>query len=156
MFSLGKNREACNRLRESLEISAEMADLPVPQRTHLADCADCRTVADALFNSRALLRKMPPHWVEPGPWFAPRVMAAIAARESDSLRSQEAWAVVPKLAARLSWISALALLLAGTWLYKSPDPTQKQGNESTIESLFDAPAASAPQDDVLISLERGR
>jgi len=82
-------------------------------------------------------------------------MAAIAVRESSLRRSQEAWTVVPKLAARLTWISALALLLAGTWLYQSPSSTQKSGNESGMETLFDTPSTSAPQDDVLISPERG-
>ncbi len=155
MLSSWKNREECRHLRDSLEISAEMADLPAPLQEHLSFCADCQAAADELLVSRALLRKMPPQLVEPGPWFAPRVMAAIAARESNLLRSQEAWTVVPKLAARLTWISAVALLLAGTWLYQSPNSTQKPGNESGMESLFDAPSTSAPQDDVLISPERG-
>ncbi len=156
MFTRGKNREECERLRDSLEIGAEMADLSARLQEHLSFCADCQAAADDLLMSRALLRKMPPQLVKPGPWFAPRVMAAIAARESNARRSQEAWTVVPRLAARLTWISALALLLAGTWLYQSPSSTQKSGNESGMESVFDAPSASPPQDDVLISLERGQ
>ncbi len=156
MFSSRKNREDCRRLRDSLEINSDTAALPAGLQNHLSTCADCKAAADALFLSRALLLKMPPQSVEPGPWFVPRVMAAIAVRESSLRRSQEAWTVVPKLAARLTWISALALLLAGTWLYQSPSSTQKSGNESGMETLFDTPSTPPPQDDGLISLERGQ
>src|SRR5260370_25192820 len=114
MFSSWKNREECRRFRDSLEISDGMAALSAPLQKHLAVCADCQAAADELLVSRALLRKMPPPLVKPGPWFAPRVMAAIAARESNLLRSQEAWTGVPKLAPRPTRISALALLLAAT------------------------------------------
>src|SRR5260370_456574 len=139
MFSSWENREECERLRNSLEISAAMAALPALLQKHLSFCADCQAAADELFESRALSRKMPPQLVEPGPWFAPRVMAAIAARESNLLRSQEAWTVVPKLAARLTWISALALLLAGTWVFHSPRSTTKTRQRRGLESVFSAP-----------------
>ncbi len=79
MFSSWKNREECERLRDSLEISAAMAALPARLQEHLSFCADCQAAADELLVSRALLRKMPPPLVKPGPWFAPRVMAAIVA-----------------------------------------------------------------------------
>src|SRR5258708_14129712 len=130
MFSSWKNREECERLRNSLEISAALDALPARMQEHLSFCADGQAAADELLVSRALLRKMPPQLVEPGPWFAPRVMAAIAARESNLLRSQEAWTVVPKLAARLTWISALALLFAGTWVFQSPRSTHKPGHQN--------------------------
>jgi hypothetical protein len=58
---------------------------------------------------------------------------------------------VPKLAARFTWVCALALLLASTWLYETPRSTPKSGSDSTVESLFDAPAVSAAQDDILAS-----
>jgi len=81
-------------------------------------------------------------------------MAAIAAKESELRQSLEAWAAVPRFAARLTWVSALALalLLASTWLYKSPQAApnvaQNSGSQSTVESLFDSPQSSAT-DDVL-------
>ena len=156
MFSSKRNREECSDFRELLEFSVDVADLPVAMREHVTTCAECRAMADELFTSRALLRKAPRQVTEPGPWFATRVMAAIAARESTVQRSLEAWRVVPKFAARLSWISALALLLAATWLYESPKAAPKSGSESSIETLFDVTPASAPQDDVLISFERGQ
>jgi hypothetical protein len=83
-------------------------------------------------------------------------MAAIAARESGLRPSLDAWAAVPRLAARVSWISALALLLASTWLYQLPKPTPTSGNEATVESLFDSQQSSAPQDDVVLPLEKAQ
>jgi hypothetical protein len=156
MFNTGKNREQCERLRDSLETSASATALPTPLQKHLAECVECQTAADELLASRALLQKMPLQAAEPGPWFAARVMAAIAARESTLQRSLEAWTVVPKFAARLTWISALALLLAGTWLYQAPKTAPKSGNGSSVESLFDVAPASAAQDDVLIGFEGGQ
>ena len=156
MFNTGRNRAQCERVRDSLETSASAATLPAAMREHLTECVECRTVADELFASRALLQRMPLRAAEPGPWFAARVMAAIAARESNLQRSLEAWTVVPKFAARLTWVSALALLLAGTWLYQAPKSAPKSGNGSSVEALFDVAPTSASQDDVLIGFEVGQ
>ena len=156
MFSIGKNRGPCKDVRDSLETSASAVALPASLQEHLSDCVACRTLADELFASRALLRRLPEQAATPGPWFTARVMAAIAARESNLQRTVEAWTVVPQFAARLTWISALALLLAGTWFYEAPKPAAKPGNESTIESLFDITPNSAAQDDVLVNFERGQ
>jgi len=106
--------------------------------------------------SRALLREVPARAALPGPWFAPRVMAAIAARESELRQSLEAWAAVPRLAARLTWLSALALLLASTWLYQQPKFTPRSGNETVAESLFDSPQSSSSQDDAVLPQERAQ
>src|ERR1700680_2402826 len=81
LLNLKKNREQCKRLRDSLEDAAEGAALSAAQREHLAACADCQEAADAISVSRSFLREVPSRAAEPGPWFAPRVMAAIAARE---------------------------------------------------------------------------
>jgi hypothetical protein len=83
-------------------------------------------------------------------------MAAIAARESELRQSLEAWAAVPRLAARLTWLSALALLLASTWLYQQPKFTPRSGNETVAESLFDSPQSSSSQDDAVLPLERAQ
>src|SRR6202043_3204036 len=102
---------------------------------------------DDMSMSRAIFRDVPASAPRPGPWFAPRVMAAIAARESELRQSLEAWAAVPRFAARLTWISALALLLAGGWLYEAPRVAQTSG-QTAAESLFDSPQSQA-LDDVL-------
>jgi hypothetical protein len=154
MWSLKRLRqhEACSSLRDLLEDATGPAILSAEQKDHLAACPECKVVADDMSMSRAIFRDVPASAALPGPWFAPRVMAAIAARESELRQSLEAWAAVPHFAARLTWISALALLLAGGWLYESPKFAQTSGTQTTVESLFDSPQSQAP-DDVLPSTE---
>src|SRR6266404_1282648 len=156
MFSLLKrDRATCKSLRDSLEDASGADALSPVQQKHLVECPDCQSAADELLMSRILLKKIPSVTATPAPWFAPRVMAAIAARESELRQSLEAWAAVPRLAARLAWISALALLLASTWLSQLPKSTGISGNESAVESLFDSSQSSASQDDV-VPLENAR
>jgi hypothetical protein len=160
MFNLLRVRKSlnqCSRLREALEGSAgDLATLSAAQREHLAACPECQEAADVFIMSRSIVQDAHSRAAEPGPWFAPRVMAAIAAREAELRGSLDAWAAVPRLAARLTWVSALALLLASTWLYESPRRAQTAANNSQggIESLFDAGQSPGP-DDVLPSLESG-
>jgi hypothetical protein len=144
---LRRNQNECSRLRDALETAGELA----PQLlAHLSDCADCRAAAEELQKSRALLRGLPSNGAQASPWFVARVMTAIAARESELRRSAETWTVVPRLAARLTWISALVLLLAGTWLYEMPRSAQsRSSSDTTAESLFDPSPSPAAQDDVL-------
>jgi len=143
---LKRQDEECSRFRDSLEevasggASREMLE-------HSAACEDCAAAAEELLESRELLRALPRASSPRMPWFAPRVMAAIAARESEMRRSLEAWAAVPRFAARLTWVSALALLLASTWLYATPKSTPNS-NQTTVETLFDSAHSSGP-DDVL-------
>lgn len=149
VLGMRKKQNECSRLRDALENVADVTALSSAQQAHLAACTECRQASSDISISRIVLRDMPAIVASPGPWFAPRVMAAIAARESEQRQSLDTWAAVPRLAARVSWISALALLLASTWLYQMPKPTPISGNESGVESLFDSPQSSAPQDDVL-------
>jgi hypothetical protein len=156
LLRIRKNQDECGRLRDALENVPEVAALSSAQQAHLAACTECQAASSDIFTSRIVLRDVPARTASPGPWFAPRVMAAIAARESELRSSLDAWAAVPRLAARLTWISALALLLASTWLYELPKPTPISGNESGVESLFDSPQSSAPQDDVVLPLEKAQ
>lgn len=154
MWSLVKrSREDCRRFRESLESSTPVAVLPSTLREHAAACTDCAATAAEVFASKELLKALPTSQASMArPWFAPRVMAAIVAREVELRHSLDAWTAVPKLAARLTWACALALLLASTWLYETPRSTPKAGRDATVESLFDLPpASSATQDDILVS-----
>jgi hypothetical protein len=153
LLGMRKNQEDCGRLRDALENVKDIAALSSPQQEHLAACQECRSASADISMARALFRDVPAHAASPGPWFAPRVMAAIAARESELRESLETWAAVPRLAARLTWISGLALLLASTWLYESPRFMQNAGSQATVESIFDSPQSSPPQDDVVLPLE---
>jgi len=151
----------CSSLRDILESARlggawEVSALSGAQQKHLAACPQCQQVADDILMTRTILRDIPRHSEVSAPWFAPRVMAAIAAKELELRQSLDAWAAVPRLAARLTWVSALALLVASTWLYQSPAKTQTatNGNQGSIESLFDSAQSGAP-DDVLPSTENG-
>ncbi len=156
LLRMRKNLDECSRLRDALENVADVMALSSAQQEHLATCPACQEASSDISTSRIVLREVPARAASPGPWFAPRVMAAIAARESELRDSLEAWAAVPRLAARLTWISALALLLASTWLYQLPKPNPISGNESAVESLFDSSQSSAPQEDVVLPLEKAQ
>jgi hypothetical protein len=152
-----KNQEECRRLGDALGATAEIRALSSSQREHLAACPDCQAAADDILMSRTILREVPARAALPGPWFAPRVMAAIAARESELRQSLEAWAAVPRLAARLTFASAVVLLLASTWLYERPKPVPTSAaNQSVVESLFDSPPYAGPQDDLAMPLEKAQ
>src|SRR3984893_2407649 len=134
LLRIRKKLDECGRLRDALEGAADIAALSPAQQEHLAACPDCQAAADEVFMSRRLLRGMPPVAATPAPWFAPRVMAAIAARDAGLLGWLDAWAALPRLAARLTCVSALALVLAGTWLYHAPKSTPRASGQTTTES----------------------
>ena len=156
LLGMRKKQDECSRLRDALENVADVTALSSAQQAHLAVCMECRQASSDISTSRLVLRDMPAIAASPGSWFAPRVMAAIAARESELRQSLDTWAAVPKLAARLTWVSALALLLASTWLYQMPKRTPISGNESGFETLFDSPQSSASPDDVVLPMEKAR
>ena len=65
---------------------------------------------------------------------------------------------MPKLAARLTWVSAVALLLASTWLYQKPvtHSISSVATDITGEPVVDN-VTPATNDEVLLSLaERPR
>jgi hypothetical protein len=148
-----KPEDDCSRFRDSLEeiasggVSREMLE-------HSAACEDCAAAAEELLESRELLRALPRESSPAMAWFAPRVMAAIAARESELRQSFDAWSVIPKFALQLTWISALALMLAGTWFLQRPNLPSRQATDITGEPVQSA--APVTNDDVLVSLaEKG-
>jgi len=156
MFSWLKHQtssEDCSRFQAAIEQTEGTAGLSAAQKQHLAHCAECQTLAGELMFTRELFAGVPSAATQPAPSFAPRVMAKIAARESEMRRSLEAWAAVPRFAARLTWVSALALLLASTWLYATPNHNQASTPQTTVESLFDSTQPQAA-DDVLPFGER--
>jgi hypothetical protein len=153
MWSLLKGkREECERFRESLEESPEVTTLEPARRGHAGTCKDCQEAAEDLLESRELLKAVESQADRSRPWFAPRVMAAIAARESEVKRKLEAWSAVPKLAAKLTWVSAFVLLAASTWLYERPASTQSNPGQAVMDSVFENPPSTAGNDDVLVSM----
>lgn len=156
LLRMRKKQDECSQLRDALENVADVAALSSAQQEHLAACRACQEASSDISASRIVLRDVPARAGSPGPWFAPRVMAAIAARESELRQSLDAWAAVPRLAARLTWFSALALLVASTWLYQLPKSAPISGNESLVEPLFDSQQSSAPQEDFVLPLEKAQ
>jgi hypothetical protein len=88
---LSKRKAECRGFQTQLEDAAgaapgvtELSELlgsaPVALKEHVTACADCRTAAENILAARALLAVLPSYSTMAGPWFAPRVMAAIAAR----------------------------------------------------------------------------
>ena len=161
---LNKRRAECREFQSQLEDAAEAApsakefselfrDAPNALKAHASTCADCRSAAENIIEARALLAGRPSTATLAGVWFAPRVMAAIAARKAELTRAADTWTFLPKLAARLTWASAVALLLASTWLYQKPISTAAKPvlTDITGEPLVDT-TAPPTNDDVLVSL----
>src|SRR5262249_51221044 len=103
---------------------------------------------EGVLEVQALLQELNLRRVEPSPFFAKRVIAAIEDREAELTRRSRAWAAVPTFASRLSVIAALLLMMAGTWLY-----TGSHGSSVTQGGIFEDSAAAAStnsQDDVFV------
>lgn len=164
MGLLHKDRAECRELRMRLEDAATgapgarstselLAAAPPALRDHASACADCRAAAEDILAARALLAVLPSNAERPGPWFAPRVMAAIAARTAELSRAADTWTFLPRLAARLTWASSVALLLASGWLYQRPHatPPKTVATDITGEPIVEN-TAPATDDELLFSL----
>src|SRR5271163_4154694 len=105
---LNKRKAECRGFQMQLEDAAGAApsakELPEllasassGLKEHAAVCADCRAAAKNILAARALLAVLPSYATTAGPWFAPRVMAAIAARKADQSRTADTWTFLPRL-----------------------------------------------------------
>jgi hypothetical protein len=158
---LEQQDSCCDRFQEWLEESTDarlpsatlenfLAAAPAELRAHTQACSDCHQAAADFLALRDLMRELCPV-SEAGPWFAPRVMHAIVAREVEVSRVMSIWLAVPKFASRLSWVAATLLIVSGTWMYERPAPQRASAFAS--EHLFDPPSLPASNDDVLVSLK---
>jgi hypothetical protein len=162
---LKKNDEECRKLQDLLEESAAAlpeatsaeelsAAWPAVQRSHLAACGGCREAAQDLLATREIFKGVGSATEMAKPWFATRVMAAIAAGERELAEAASTWLAVPKFASRLALASGALLLVASTWLYERtlPAANQQASTLAAQESLFEAPPATN-QDDVLVNVQ---
>ena len=163
----GPKRESggCREFREELETlplketgGSGMAPgkMSPSSREHGGGCAECREAAEDMELTRSALRPLGEVSPEPGPWFAARVMAAIAGRESEMDLRDAVWVSIRKLAPRLVAVCALLLVLASTWTYQHRRiefaGTPQAGSSDTVLE----PGQVAPvNDDVLISATEG-
>jgi len=166
MWNLLKKRdENCTKLRNLLEESAvarpeavnvkELCEvLPAAQRNHIDACGSCLEATRDLLATREIFKGVSSAREMARPWFANRVMAAIAARERELSKVASMWLAVPKLASRLAVASVALLLVASTWLYERPlaAPNQQASTLAAQESLFESPPP-ANQDDLLVPVQ---
>ena len=160
MWNKLKENGECKRFRDGLEeaaakmenaISVErlLADLSDEQRKHVTACMDCRQAANDLVKVKALFGAAS-FGEEERPWFAPRVMAAIASREKELAERVSSWAEFPRFASRLAWVAAILLLAGTTWFYEAVVRVPSYAATGQ-ESIFEAPQQTTP-DDVLVGM----
>ncbi len=161
---LGNKVSNCDRFQEWLEESPSsqgametyetlLAAAPAEHRAHAESCSDCHDAAADMVAVRNLLREAGDVPLA-DPWFAPRVMATIAAQEAELSRGSAIWLAVPRFAARLSWAAAALLVFTCAWLYERPvtTPPAQTATAFASEHLFDPPSLPASHDDdVLLS-----
>lgn len=156
-----KENENCRKFRDAVEeaagkfedpasVESLIARLPEEQRGHVAACADCREAASDFVQVKALFDGAGSFASEERPWFAARVMVAIASRERELAERVSAWTEFPRFASRLTWVAAILLLAGTTWFYEAVvrAPSYVPAGQ---ESIFEAPQQNAP-DDVLVSM----
>jgi hypothetical protein len=113
MWNLLKNEEECRKLRDLLEdcVAAHPEIVSIPELseamspaalTHIAACRSCQEAAQDLLATREIFKGVASSTATERPWFATRVMAAIAARERELAEAASTWLAVPKFASRLA------------------------------------------------------
>ena len=161
MWNMLKENEECRKFRDGLEgVAAKLEDairveslivlLPEKQRAHFAACADCREAANDLVTVKTLFQGAVSFAAEERPWFAARIIAAIASRERELAERVSAWAEFPRFASRLAWVAAILLLAGTTWFYEAVVRAPSYGPTGQ-ESIFETPQQATP-DDVLVSM----
>jgi hypothetical protein len=160
---LKKSGKECGLVQDALEEAATknsgtgaveelIVVLPAAVREHIVGCEDCQAAAQDLTATREIFKGVVSVAEEARPWFAVRVMAAIAARERELAERVSAWSEFPRFAARLAWVSAVLLLAGTTWFYeKGVTARSNPPNSGTQESIFE-PSQQTNQDDILVSM----
>jgi len=163
-YLLRRTRAECRSTQDCLEQTAVrhwsartaaelMEDLSAAEREHIATCGNCREAAENLVATRSIFRGAARAFEPERPFFASRVLAAIASKEREIAELISPWSEVPRFATKLAWVTAVLLLAGTTWIYErgitaaSHSPSGMAGPESIFE-----PTSPASQDDVLISM----
>jgi len=153
---LNREEENCRRFLDALEElplirnmrkSAEewRAELPKAEEEHAGRCEACRTALEEFAETRNALVGATVQ--EPGPWFTVRVMAAINAREEEA--RDGVWISVRRLAPRLVALSALLLVLGGSWALELRKTEGMKAERRGGDMVFDSPAQPTRYDDGL-------
>jgi hypothetical protein len=164
-------REALEDLPPTMIETAAIAELkislPAEAVAHAAECDVCEEAAAIFWASRNMLAGTlqlsaggQPENYETVPWFVTRVMATIAEHETQMRAASAEWTgAVSRLASRLAWVSALALLVASSWVYDlrprgSGEKARTLVGQAATEApqyLFDSTTAPSNADDALAS-----
>ena len=150
--------ENCRRFLDALEElplsggtrkSAEewRAELPEAAEQHLGGCESCRTALEEFAETRNSLAGVAVQ--EAGPWFTARVMAAINAREQEVEARDGVWISVRRLAPRLVALSALLLVLGGSWALELRKTDGLNADRRVGDLVFDSSVAPVSYDDGL-------
>lgn len=155
---LNRDEQNCRRFLDALEElplggglrkSAEewRAELPEAEEVHAGGCEACRTALEEFAETRNALAGATVQ--QPGPWFAARVMAAINAREQEEEARDGVWISVRRLAPRLVALSALLLVLGGSWALRLHKTEGMNVERRGGDMVFDSSVAPTWYDDGL-------
>jgi len=155
---LNRDEKNCRRFLDALEElpasgnlrkSAEewLAELPEADEEHAGSCEACRTALEEFTETRNALSGMTVP--KAGPWFAARVMAAISAREREEEARDGVWISVRRLAPRLVALSALLLVLGGSWALELRKTDRMNAERRGGDMVFDSSVAPTWYDDGL-------
>jgi hypothetical protein len=155
---LNREEANCRRFLDALEelpVSANtrrsaeewLAELPEAEEEHAGSCEACRTALEQFAETRNALSGITVQ--APGPWFAARVMAAIGAREREEEARDGVWISVRRLAPRLVALSALLLMLGGSWVLELQKTEGINAERRGGDLVFDSSIAPTWYDDGL-------
>ena len=155
---LNRDEQNCRRFLDALEElplsggirkSAEewRAELPEAEEEHASGCEACRTALEEFAETRNALAGVAVQ--EPGPWFATKVMAAIKAREKEVEARDGVWISVRRLAPRLVALSALLLVLGGSWAFELRKTEGLNAERRSGDMVFDSTVTPTWYDDGL-------
>ena len=155
---VNRDEQKCRRFLDALEvlplsggtrrnIEEWRAELPEAEEEHLGNCAACRAALEQFAETRNALCRITVH--RPGPWFTTRVMAAITAQEKEEEARDGVWISVRRLAPRLVALSALLLVLGGSWALELRKTDGLNAERKSGDIVFDSSVSPVSYDDGL-------
>ena len=130
-----------------------LAELPAENAAHVAACGACREALEEFAETRQALAEI--ELPQAGPWFTARIMAAIAAREKEE-ETDGVWNSVRRLAPRLVAVSALLLLVGGSWAVQQTRKDAATADGRGGDVVFDSSATPTWYDDGMGTLNEVR
>lgn len=152
----GRENENCERFQDALNALAVMgkaersaeewrAELAAEEVRHLETCDNCRVALEEFAETQSALAEL--ILPEPGPWFTARVMAAIDAKDREEEAADGVWISVRRFAPRMVVVSALLLVLGGSWAVQQRNMDLANLNGKSGDMVFDAASGPSLYDD---------